>query len=129
MKPIFKTIIWSAFFVLVVLSVNGCAKAQIEPTREKVIPEIDPCDTCATYRVQFDIQNPNHTFNVFVDNVPVSGDFQACRDQSIRLSVVQDCAANGGQCSQWEIKTIRNGVILHHVTGSGSYLSHSYTIP
>lgn len=133
MKPILKSIAWSFLFIITLAVVNGCAKDDIKPTpAEQTLPESEPCDTCATYRVTFSIQNPDHTFSVFVDNVeviPFSDNFEACTGQVIRLTMTQDCVANGGQCSQWQAEVMRNGVNLHNITGEGSYLSHLYTIP
>jgi len=124
MKKLFQILL----VVLCPALLFSCAKEEIKPNAEPVAMQ-QPCDTCAIYCVVFTIQNPDHTFNAFLNNAPVAGNFEACTGDTIRVSMVQDCVANGGQCSQWALDIMRNGATLHQVTGEGSYLSHSYLIP
>lgn len=125
-----KTVFFTLVTLLSLSFFGSCQKEEIQPTKDPAQQiESEPCDTCAEYSIIFSIQNPDHTFNVFLNDAATSGTFEACTGDSIRLAMVQDCVANGGQCSQWEAKIERNGIPIQHITGEGSYLSYLYVVP
>lgn len=107
-------------------SLAACRKDDVQPPTDVTQ---DPCDTCAVYCAALAIQNPTNTFEVFLNDAPVWGNFEACTGDTIRIAMTQDCVANGGQCSQWESIIQRNGMNQHVITGGGSYFSFIYIAP
>ena len=129
MKPILKSITWSVLFLAMLAIVNGCQKEEIKTVEpiEEPQPEI-LADSCCTYCVTLTIDNPDHTFNLFLNNVPAWGNFEACTGDTISMGMTQDCVAFGG-CSQWTVDIMKNGTLWTGVAGEGSFMSYIYIVP